>query len=103
MKEMLEAVRRFHEAKGIKESGGEEMLYRMNLMMEELGEICEALTKGKSKHVVEEEHADLLILLLGNVLSFDLDLEGAFWKKIDRIMKRKGHRVGRRVRITETP
>lgn len=101
--EMLEAVRAFHRKNRLRETGGEEMHYRMNLMMEELGEICEAITKGKPKAVLEEEHADLLILLLGNVVSADLAIEEAFWTKMDRIMKRKAIRVGDRLRVTETP
>ena len=77
------------------------MLYRMNLLMEEIGEICECLTKGKSKENLAEEHADLLILLFGNCIMADIDIETAFWKKMKIIINRGRKKVGKRVRITD--
>ncbi len=102
MKEMLEAVREFHRKHDLKARGGEDMLHRMNLIMEEVGEICQCLTKGKPRRDLVEEHADLLILLLGNAIACDFDLEEAFWKKIERIMRRKSRMVAGTVRVTET-
>ena len=78
MKEMVEAVQEFHRKFALKERGGEEMLHRMNLIMEEVGEISQCLTKGKPREELIEEHADLLILLIGNANSLDFDLEKAF-------------------------
>lgn len=102
MKEMLEAVRKFHRKHDLKSRGGEEMLHRMNLIMEEVGEICQCLTKGKPRRELIEEHADLLILLLGNAIAGDFDLEQAFWEKMERIMQRNSRMVNGTVRVTET-
>ena len=102
MKEMLKAVREFHRKNDLKARGGEDMLHRMNLIMEEVGEISQCLTKGKPRSELIEEHADLLILLLGNAIALDFDLEEAFWKKYDKIMKRKSKMVNGTIRVTET-
>ena len=101
MKEMIEAVREFHRKFALKERGGEEMLHRMNLIMEEVGEISQCLTKGKPREELIEEHADLLILLIGNAISLDFDLEKAFWEKMEKIMRREGRMVNGTIRVTE--
>ena len=88
MNEYLKAVKKFHDKHDFENNGGHNMFYRMNLLMEELGEICECITKGKTKDEIAEEHADLMILLLGNCIALDIDIEKAFWEKMDRIMKR---------------
>ena len=98
---MIQAVKRFHEKHNFADNGGHDPHYRMNLIMEEVGEICECLTKGKSKEQLAEEHADLLILLLGNCIALDIDLEKAFWQKYERIMQRQGIKVGNHIRVTE--
>ncbi len=102
MKEMVEAIREFHRKHNLKERGGEDMLHRMSLIMEEVGEICQCLTKGKPRQELIEEHGDLLILLIGNAVSLDFDLEKAFWDKYRKIMKREGRMVDGTVRVTET-
>lgn len=102
MKELIEAVREFHRKHDLKARGGEEMLHRMNLIMEEVGEISQCLTKGKPRGELIEEHADLLILLIGNAIALDFDLEKAFWEKLDRIMRRNSRMVNGTVRVTET-
>ena len=102
MKEMIEAVREFHRKFDLKEKGGEDMLHRMNLIMEEVGEISQCLTKGKPREDLIEEHADLLILLLGNAISLDFDLENAFWKKLNKIMHRKSRMVNGTIRVTDS-
>ena len=102
MKEMVEAIRKFHRQNRLREQGGEDMLHRMNLIMEEVGEICQCLTKGKPRAQLIEEHADLFILLIGNSISLDFDLEEAFWEKYRRIMKRRGKLVHGTIRVTET-
>jgi len=84
VKEMVEAIRRLHAKHGFAEKGGEDMLFRMNLIMEEVGEICECLTKGYGD--IAEEHADLLILLLGNCVALDIDIEKEFWRKLNKVM-----------------
>jgi len=102
MKEMIEAVREFHRKYALKERGGENMLHRMNLIMEEVGEISQCLTKGRPRRDLIEEHADLLILLIGNAIALDFDLEKAFWDKLGKIMRRKARMVNGTVRVTET-
>ncbi len=101
MKEMIEAVRKFHRKFDLKEQGGEDMLHRMNLIMEEVGEISQCLTKGKPREDLIEEHADLLILLLGNAIAQDFDLEKAFWAKLKKIMQRKSRMVNGTIRVTD--
>ena len=68
---MLTAVQAFHDKHRFKDTGGEEMTYRIALMAEELGEIAECVTKGKSKEQLAEECADLFILLIGTAIAAD--------------------------------
>lgn len=69
MEQLLEKVRLLHIQNDFKNNGGEDKYFRMALLMEELGEICDALTKQKPNF--KEEHADLLILLLGNCVAYE--------------------------------
>lgn len=101
MRAMVEAVREFHRKFKLKELGGEDPQHRMNLIMEEIGEICQCLTKGRPRGELIEEHADLLILLIGNAVALDFDLEEAFWKKMEKIMNRSARQVDGVVRVTD--
>lgn len=47
MEQLLEKVRLLHIQNDFKNNGGEDKYFRMALLMEELGEICDALTKQK--------------------------------------------------------
>ena len=85
---MLDAVQAFHDKHDFKSTGGEELTYRVALMAEELGEISSCITKGKDKHDLAEEVADLFILLIGTAIAADFDLNAAFWAKMDKIMQR---------------
>ncbi|KPK39508.1 MAG: pyrophosphatase [Gammaproteobacteria bacterium SG8_47] len=98
---MLAAVQAFHDKHDFKGRGGEELSYRVALMAEELGEISACVTKGKSKEALAEEVADLLILVMGTAIAADFDLNGAFWDKMDQLMRRTGKMVGGRVRVSE--
>lgn len=98
---MLEAVQAFHDKHDFKNTGGEEMTYRVALMAEELGELSSCITKGKDKALLSEEVADLLILIIGTAIAADFDLRGAFWKKIDRLMQRESRMVNGRIRVSE--
>ncbi len=98
---MLDAVQAFHDKHDFKNNGGEEMTYRMALMAEELGEIGACVTKGKSREQLAEETADLFILLVGTAISANFDLNQAFWKKMDKIMKRDSRMVNGRIRVSE--
>ncbi len=99
--EMLATVQAFHDKHDFKNTGGEEMTYRLALMVEELGEMAECVTKGKDKDELAEEVADLFILLVGTAIAADFDLKAAFWKKMDKIMQRKSKMINGRVRVSE--
>ena len=98
---MLDAVQAFHDKHDFKNTGGEEMTYRLALMTEELGEISSCITKGKSKENLSEEVADLFILLVGTAIAADFDLRDAFWKKMDALMQRDSRMVNGRIRVSE--
>lgn len=83
MNDLIERVRQLHKEKGFRENGGEDKLFRMSLIMEEVGEICSSITKGKGDF--EEEHADLLILLLGNCVAYDIDVVPLTHRKLDKL------------------
>lgn len=98
---MLDAVQGFHIKHDFKNTGGEELTYRLALMAEELGEISSCVTKGKNKENLAEEVADLFILLIGTAIAADFDLREAFWKKMDRLMQRDSRLVNGRIRVSE--
>jgi len=100
-KNMLAKVQSFHDKHDFKNSGGEDLAYRVALMAEELGEISSCITKGKSKEALAEESADLLILLLGTAIAADFDLNQAFWDKMDKIMQRESKMIDGRIRVSE--
>jgi len=99
--EMMESVRAFHQKHDFANTGGEEMKYRVCLMAEELGEISAAVTKGKPKEELAEEIADLLILVMGCGIALDFDMETAFEKKMEKIMRRPAKMVNGVIRVTE--
>ena len=98
---MMDAVQAFHDKHDFKNTGGEELNYRVALMAEELGEISSCVTKGKSKYLLSEEVADLLILLMGTGIAADVDLNQAFWEKMDKLMKRESRMVNGNIRVSE--
>ena len=98
---MLAKVQSFHDKHDFKNTGGEDLPYRVALMAEELGEISSCVTKGKSKEELAEETADLLILLMGTAISAEFDLNQAFWNKMDKIMQRESKMVNGRIRVSE--
>lgn len=98
---MLKAVQAFHDKHRFKETGGEELTYRVALMAEELGEISACVSKGKNKAELAEECADLFILLLGTAIAADFDLNAAFWDKMDALMKRESRMINGRIRVSE--
>ncbi len=98
---MLAAVQAFHDKHDFKNTGGEELTYRVALMAEELGEISACVTKGKSKEALAEEVADLFILLIGTAIAADFDLKAAFWDKMEKLMERESRMVGGRIRVSE--
>jgi len=92
--ELIERVKAFHSKHGYDINTGNKsiMSLRIGLMIEELGEIHACVSKGLGG--IEEEHADLLYLLLGNCVTLGFDLEEAFLKKHETNMKRKSKKVG---------
>lgn len=99
--DMLAKVQSFHDKHDFKNSGGEDLPYRVALMAEELGEISACITKGKSKEELAEEAADLLILIMGTAISAEFDLKQAFWDKMDKIMKRESKMINGKIRVSE--
>lgn len=99
--QMLAAVQAFHDKHRFRETGGEEMNYRVALMAEELGEISACVTKGKPKSDLAEEVADLLILVMGTAIAQDFDLNKAFWEKMAKLDKRPSRMIDGRVRVSE--
>jgi len=98
---MLAAVQAFHDKHDFKNTGGEELTYRIALMAEELGEISECVTKGKPREELSEEVADLVILLIGTAIAADFDLNQAFWNKMDKLMLRQSKMIDGRIRVSE--
>ena len=98
---MMDRVREFHQKHDFKNTGGEEMKYRVCLMAEELGEISAAVTKGKPAEELAEEIADLLILVMGCGIALDFDLEAEFEKKMEKLMKRPAKFVNGVIRVTD--
>ena len=87
-----DAIQKFHDKFGMKGTNNEDMTFRLNLMIEELGELAQAITKGKSRKDVIEENVDLLNLVIGNFISLGVcaqEMDDAFWKKYYTIMDRK--------------
>jgi len=99
--DMLAAVQAFHDKHRFRETGGEELAYRVALMSEELGEISACVTKGKPKEKLAEECADLFILLLGTAIAADFDLRQAFWDKMKKVQSRESRMINGRIRVSE--
>ena len=98
---MLAAVQAFHDKHDFRNTGGEEMAYRVALMTEELGEISACVTKGKDTTALAEECADLLILLIGTAIAGEFDLNKAFWEKMQQLDKRESRMIKGRIRVSE--
>ena len=100
---MMSRVASFHHKHRFssEENHGHDMGFRIALTVEELGELSAAITKGKPDEEAAEELADLLILLLGHSLAMEVDLEGEFHKKMDRVMRRKARTGKLGIRVTE--
>ena len=99
--DMLAAVQAFHAKHRFRETGGEELAYRVALMSEELGEISACVTKGKSHEQLAEECADLFILLIGTAIAANFDLKQAFWDKLKKIQSRESRMINGRIRVSE--
>jgi NTP pyrophosphatase (non-canonical NTP hydrolase) len=98
---MLAAVQAFHDKHDFRNTGGEELAYRVALMTEELGEISACVTKGKDLEKLSEECADLLILLIGTAISAGFDLNESFWAKMKKLEGRESRMIAGRIRVSE--
>jgi len=98
---MLAAVQAFHDKHDFKNTGGEDMAYRVALMTEELGEISACVTKGKDTASLAEESADLLILLIGTAIAGGFNLDDAFWAKMNKLESRESRMINGRIRVSE--
>jgi len=104
MEKYYAAIEAFHKKHKMKGTNNEEMTYRLNLMTEELGELAQAVTKGKSRRDFLEENVDLFNLIIGNLISVGATLEEfekVFWMKHKKIMNRKKKKVNGRYRVSE--
>jgi NTP pyrophosphatase (non-canonical NTP hydrolase) len=103
MKKYYEATKKFHRKFKMKGTNNEDMQFRLNLMIEELGELAQAVTRGKTREEIFEENIDMLNLVLGNFVSMGANLEEidkAFWKKHEKIMNREKKLVNGRFRVS---
>lgn len=98
---MLAAVQAFHAKHDFKNSGGEDLTYRVALMAEELGEISACISKGKERAALAEECADLFILLMGTAIAAEFDLNRAFWEKMAKLDRRESRLINGRIRVSE--
>ena len=98
---MLAAVQAFHDKHDFKNTGGEDMTYRIALMTEELGEISACVTKGKDTASLAEETAALLILLRGTAIAGGFKLDEAFWDKMKKLEARESRMINGRIRVSE--
>ncbi len=98
---MLAAVQAFHDKHDFKNTGGEELIYRVALMAEELGEISSCVSKGKDVALLAEETADLFILVMGTAIAAGFDLNAAFWSKMAKLEQRNSRMINGRVRVSE--
>jgi NTP pyrophosphatase (non-canonical NTP hydrolase) len=99
--DMLAEVQSFHDKHNFKNTGGEELMYRVALMAEELGEISSCVSKGKAREKLAEECADLFILLIGTAIAADFDLKQAFWGKMEKLQKRQSRIINGRIRVSD--
>ena len=103
MKKYYDATKKFHRKYKMKGTNNEDMQFRLNLMIEELGELSQAVTRGKTREEIFEENIDLLNLVLGNFVSMEASLkeiDKAFWKKHEKIMNRKIKLINGKFRVS---
>ncbi|MDR3559057.1 MAG: nucleoside triphosphate pyrophosphohydrolase family protein [Candidatus Pacebacteria bacterium] len=103
MKKYYDATKKFHRKFKMKGTNNEDMGFRLNLMTEELGELAQAVTRGKSRAEIFEENIDLLNLILGNFVSLGAklsDIDKVFWQKHEKIMNREIKTINGKLRVS---
>jgi NTP pyrophosphatase (non-canonical NTP hydrolase) len=104
MEKYYQAIESFHKKYKMKGTNNEDMTFRLNLLIEELGELAETVTKGKPRKDFVEENVDLFNLIIGNLISTGVTIEEfdkAFWEKHGKIMNRKKKKVNGKFRVSE--
>jgi len=104
MEKYYEAIEKFHKRFKMKGTNNEDMTFRLNLMIEELGELAEVVTKGKSKNDFIEENIDIFNLIIGNLISKNItitEFDKIFWKKYEKIINRKKKKINGKFRVSE--
>jgi NTP pyrophosphatase (non-canonical NTP hydrolase) len=104
MDKYYKAIEDFHKKYKMKGTNNEDMTFRLNLLIEELGELAETVTKGKSRAEFIEENVDLFNLVIGNLISTGVtteEFDKAFWKKHTKIMSRKKKKINGKYRVSE--
>lgn len=102
MNKYYEATKKFHRKFKMKGTNNEDMQFRLNLLIEELGELSQAVTRGKTREEIFEENIDMLNLVLGNFVSLGAtmkDIDKAFWKKHEKIMSREMKNINGKLRV----
>jgi NTP pyrophosphatase (non-canonical NTP hydrolase) len=96
----LATVEDFHRKHGfeIRDGTPATLRSRLTLVMEELGELARWTTRGEGD--ISEEHADILILMLGNAVAMGLDLEQALIEKCRRILARRPRVIHGETRVS---
>ncbi|MES3017458.1 MAG: AAA family ATPase [Bacteroidota bacterium] len=86
--QIINCVKEFHKKFNYDIGTGsiQNISFIVGLMLEELSEIHQCLTKGEGD--LAEEHADLLYFLLGSCISLNLNVEEAFMEKHEKNMKK---------------
>ena len=104
MEKYYEAIEKFHKKFKMKGTNNEDMTFRLNLMIEELGELAEVVTKGKSRKDFIEENVDIFNLIIGNLISKNItitEFDKIFWKKYEKIINRKKKKINGKFRVSE--
>ena len=87
VQEMLDEVRKLHEEREFRSRGGEDSVWRLALLLEEVGELAAAVTKGDGDPA--SELADILICVLGSCLAEGVDIEAEFRAKMSKVRTRQ--------------
>ena len=87
----------WRERKGLPSTPGD-IWYSLPILMEEVGELCETLTKGRGD--TSEELADVIIITMCLAGILGIDVESAIKKKLITLEERKLFKVNGHHRIT---
>jgi NTP pyrophosphatase (non-canonical NTP hydrolase) len=83
--------------KGLSKSK-EDIWFNLPMLMEECGELCETITKGRGD--TAEEIADVILITICCADVLDIDVNEAIEKKLIKLEDRKLFNVGDHQRVT---